>query len=453
MAPRKKKTAAKKKTAKKATPIKASPAAVSVNAAVATTPSTGNVWPPIGRFEDAGPEIEALQSKDEAVRALMHSVNSEERRIIVYADEASTPYMLRRPTGIMELDIDLGGGFPAGGPSFVSGPDNAGKTWLILKTMAYQQRLHGNRCRLAFAHTEGPFPYDQAINAGLKIAIPDSILEQWQEWRRQRGMPLMNLEQLQAFKEKVGEFYLVRGETGEDVLQTIIDMVRINVFQLIGCDSVQGLRPTADADKDLTDNEKRAAHATMMGRFFHLYTPFTTGINGSNETTLLFSQQVRANQERANASANIQKYIKDWAVTGSRAAKHYKLIDLLLWSGSVIKKGEGKDRHAVGKELKWETEKGKAGTHDHKTGDVSFYYGIGGTDDIGELLASGIKRGVIGMMGKSIVVRRPDTGEILEDFTAPNQVAMRRMLENDFDFEMALRREILTAAGIQCLYL
>lgn len=431
-----KKAQPKKKVAKKA-PAKKKPAPATKALAVVGT--------------------QELATRDEAIRALMHSMNSEDRRVIVHADEAPNPYMLRCPTGTIELDIDLGGGFPCGGCSIISGPDNAGKTYLVLKTMAMQQRLHGHACRLGFGLAEGAFPFDQAINAGLKIAVPDEILEEWQEWRRRRGMPLYTLDELQFFKQKVGEFYILRGATGEEILQTKLECIRTKAFNMIATDSLQGLQPSVDADKDIEDFEMRAAHATMIGKFFKKYIPLTTGLEGLNRTCVIFTQQVRANQERANAPSNMQKYIKDWAVTGSRAAKHYKLIDLVIWNGGVLKKGEGKARHAIGKEMKWLLDKGKAGTHDNKSGEVSFYYEKNGIDDVGELMTSGIKRGVIQTRQvtksrKEIVVARPDTGEILEDFTAPTQRAMRAMITADFDYELALRREILTAAGIECLY-
>lgn len=392
-----------------------------------------------------------LATRDEAIRALMHSINTEERRYIAPADEVPNVYMLRRPSGLMELDIDLGGGWPAGGLSIVSGPDNSGKTWLVLKTMAYQQKIYGHACRLAYALTEGAFPFDVAARAGLQLSLPDEMLDQAQEWRRLRGLPFFTDQELiSSFKTEVGKVYIIRGETGERVLKTMIDCVHTKAFSLIACDSLNGLQPSIDADKELTDNEKMAAHAAMVGKFLKKYVPLTTGLNGSNTTTVLFTQQVRANMERSNMNPAIQKYIKPWATAGAWASRHYKLIDLHVWSGSVIKKGAPKV--AVAKEFKWLIDKGKAGTHDNKNGEATFYYSLGGTDDIGELITSGIKRGVIALRGKQTVVRRPDTGEVLEDFTAPNQKVMRKMLENDFDYELALRREILTQAGIQCLY-
>lgn len=393
-----------------------------------------------------------INSRDEAIRALVQSFNRDGAHYIVTADQAPNPYFLRRPTGIMEMDIHLGGGFPAGGACFISGPDNSGKTWLTLKTMAMQQRLHGDNTRLAYALAEGAFPYDAAIKAGLRVYVPDEMVAQWQEWRNLRSLPPYTPEQLAYLQDPQfkDHLYIITGATGEDILQVVIDCVRINAFSVIAVDSLNGLQPSADAEKSMNEHEKLAAQATMIGRFFKKYIPLTTGFVGTNHTTVLFTQQVRANQDRANAPSYMQKYISQYVSSGGGySGRHYKLIGLLLDDGKVLKDS---NKNVLGKTIKWFLEKGKAGTHDNLGGEVSFFYDKGGVDEVGELLTSGIKRGVVQTRNKQTIVVRPDDHTVLEEFTAPSNASFRKMLEADFDFEVALRREILTSAGIQCLY-
>lgn len=430
-----------KKAAKKAAPAKKTTKPTKVAAVVQPTEAA-----PV-----AAVPTPDLATRDEAIHALMHALNKEDRKVIAPADEVTNPYMLRRPTNIIDLDIDLGGGFPAGGTSMVSGPDNSGKTWLLFKTMAQQQRIYGDSCRLAYGMSEGAFPFDQAINAGLKIPVPDDIIAQWNMWRALRGMPPYSEEEVAYFKQKVGEFHIFRGGTGEELLGVILKAVYINAYSIIGCDSLNGLLPGADASKELDKAAKKAAHAFMVDNFFRHYIPMTTGLNGVNPTSVIFTQQVRANQERAFAPSHMQAYLKPWAVSGSYAAKHYKLIDLII-NDRPLKKGEREDRHVVGKIISWFLDKGKAGTHDNKSGEVAYYYGLPGTDDIGELIASTIKRGVLQQFGNKYCIVRPDTREVREDLSAPSQKAFRKMLEADADFERAVRLEVLTSAGIRCLY-
>ncbi len=400
-------------------------------------------------------ELKTLPAKDQAIRAWINSANTKDNTHVVIASDAPNTYTLRRPTGIMELDIDLGGGFAAGGCGIISGPDNVGKSHLIFRTMAMQQRLYGNACRQVYAVTEGGFPFDQAIRAGCKIPVPDEMLEQWQEVRRLRNIPLYTKEQLLFFKQKIGDVYLIGGKTGEEVLANVIEAVRTNAFSLVACDSMQGLMPAANLKKEMTEEEKRAAHANMMKRFWTQYIPITGISYGeTNYTTVLFTNQVRSNQERANMPSYMQQHIPEWSPAGGgHTTRHYKLVDLVLWDSKVLRKKDNDDHSVpIGKLIHWKTEKGKAGTHDNKFGEVPFYYELGGPDVYGELLASGIKRGVLQQRGEKMVVVQPDTKVVLDDYTAPSAKAMRSMIQSDFDFELAIRREILTAAGIQCLY-
>lgn len=393
-----------------------------------------------------------LEQRDEAIRALAHSFNKEKERYIVTADEAPNPYFLRRPTGIIELDIDLGGGFPAGGCCFISGPDNSGKTWLMLRTMAMQQRLYGNAARVAWALAEGAFPYDQALRAGLRVYIPDEMIEEWNEWRKLRNMPEYTAEEVAYFQDPQykDQVRIITGPTGDDILQIVVDCVRTNAFSAIAVDSLNGLQPRVDADKDFNDNEKMASQATLLGRFFKKYIPLTTGFNRTNHTTVLFTQQVRANQDKANAPSYMQKWIPSYVSSGGGySGKHYKLIGLILSEGKKLKDS---GKNITGKMIDWDLEKGKAGTHDNKRGEVAFYYQRANIDEEGEVITAGIKRGVIQTRNKQIVVVRPEDNTVLEEFTAPNQNALRKMLEGDFEFSLALRREIMAQAGIQCLY-
>lgn len=125
---------AKKKTSKKpkkpTKPSKKSPVAVA-KAPVETAISAGTETQYTRERELTKAE------KNKRLRALKHQLGD----LLISADQASTPYMVRRPTGITELDIHLGGGFPAGGPSVLGGPYNSGKSWLMWRMIAMQQQI------------------------------------------------------------------------------------------------------------------------------------------------------------------------------------------------------------------------------------------------------------------------------------------------------------------------
>lgn len=453
MAARKKKAKKKttKKTTKKAAPKPPPPVVTGGGEPLAALA----VAPPPPPVTD-----QAFLERTAALDAVASSFNEAGHMVMVRGDEAPNPYIIRRPTGIMEMDIDLGGGFPAGGTCFVSGPDNAGKTWLMLETMAMQQRIYGDRCVQAMAVTEGGFPYDQCMRVGLRINVPDEMIRQWQQVRVQRGMAPYTVQDLAYFKQQVGDFRIIRGSTGEEVLTVLLQVIATRACSVVCVDSLQGLRPMADASKEMDEASKRAAHATMLTEFFKRYIPLTTGLSGVNETTVLMTQQVRSNSAKAEASANIQKYLKDWAIAGSYAARHYKLVDLIVWDGERKKVDiPGQGSTVVGKTLKWETEKGKAGTHDNISGEVQYRYMLNngtpfppGVDFLGTVMDSAQQRGVLRKVGNKYTLVRPDTNEVLEDYAAPSLKAFKRCMELDEEFEMAVRLEVLAAAGVQCLY-
>lgn len=378
-----------------------------------------------------------------------------DHRVIAFASEVPNTYELRRPSGIMELDLDTGGGAPAGGLTYISGPDNAGKTFLIMCYMVMHQKLYGPQSSLAYACVEGGFDFKRAINMGLKIAVPDKIIEQWDMERRQRGFPGYTKEEWAYFKQETGEFLLLGGHTGEEILQTTLNAIKSKLFGIVAVDSVSILLPEADADKDLDENNKRAANASLITDFIKHYTPMTSGLDGLNYTTLFFSAQVRSNQERANASPVMQKYIKQWATTGAFAGKHGKLLDVCVWSGEKIFQTLNKEKTCIGKETKYELLKGKAGTHDNVQGSFTFYYDNvlpAGIDRIDSVVTAGLRLGVIRERSGKIDVVRPEDGAVTEIRDIPGFANFKKMMEVDFDFELAVRREILAAKKIMCLY-
>lgn len=392
---------------------------------------------------------DSVVARRQLLDAIANSFNSENHIVVARADQAPNPYIVRRPTGITELDVHLGGGFPAGGLCFISGEDNTGKTWLLFQVLAMQQKIYGDNFTAAMAISEGGFPYDQALRVGFRIAVPDSMIMQWNQVRLQRGMPGYSAQDVEYFKTQIGDFRIIRGSNGEEVLTAVLRFVETHACSVICIDSLQGLQPIVDAGKELTENEKMMAHANMLGRFYKRYIPLTTGLNGVNETTLLGTQQARSNKAKADAPAHIQKYLKDWAIGGAYSTRHYKLVDLVLHDGSK----EKQNGEVISKDIHWELEKGKAGTHDNLHGSVKYSYRIpGGVDFVGTVVDSAIQRNLLRKVGNRYTLVRPGTEEVLEQYTAPSLKAFRRGMDLDFSFEMSVRLEVLASAGISCLY-
>lgn len=380
------------------------------------------------------------------------AMNKDGRKRVVSADEAPNLYELRRPTGIMSLDIDIGGGFPAGGLSIISGPDNAGKTWLVLRVMAMHQRLYGPSSNLAYTIAEGGFDFKRALQAGLVIAIPDEIINEWNQERLNIGMPPYTQQEILWFKRQIGGFKILRGYTGEEIMHVVLEAVKFNRFGIVAVDSLSILLPEADEAKDVGDTPKRAGNAGLLTDFMKKYTPHTSGLTESNPTSLIGIMQVRANDDIANAG-HMAKYMKKWKVTGAYIVKHGKLVDLQIWDGQLLRKAIHGTTQVYGKTLHWRTEKGKAGCHDNVTGETEFRYDIPqGHDDAWGLVTSGINRGVFVEERDGIQVYHPVTREKTALGGYADYSALVRVLNEDFEFNVQMRYFVLAANGVQCLY-
>jgi RecA/RadA recombinase len=445
---------AKAKVAKKATPTKA-PASkktkktTSAPALVVSSPSPDS-------FERASAQAQESLSANQTFTRSGDLSHAEKMRILngmrqknpdlfVSAEDLSSPYMLRRPTGVIELDVTLAGGFPAGGSSMLSGPYNSGKSWLLWRMFAMQQRIYGHEFIGAIAHAEGAIDYEHVRRCGCFIAVPDDVINGWNELRFQRGLPELTSQEVDYWKMQIGHLETVQGDTGEQILTGVLNLNEKGVCNIVAIDSITSLQSMKDADKDMDEESKRAAHAQMMKQFWLRYVPQTR--RGKNHTTVMMVQQV-VQRDKSNAGY-AAKYLSDWEVRGGESSKHYKLIDLVVSSGAKIRDTE---KNVIGKEVNYHTLKGKAGVHDNVNGSFSYYYHLNGTDVYGDLIGAAIRRGLLMQYGAQLVFMSAQTRDALDDVRYKNDGEVKERLIHDVAFEFAVRREILAASGIQCLY-
>jgi RecA/RadA recombinase len=390
------------------------------------------------------------------------------KTVVATADKVKNPYFVRRPTGIMELDIDMAGGFPPG-VSFISGPDGSGKSHLLYRTMAMHQRLYGERSAIALAAVESPIDHLFMRKLGVIIAVPDDVIEEKNNWRKEMGLPPFTKDEIKDMKRQIGSFWDVTGATMEQTLMTVIDILgdkslreADNQFGIVGIDSLNALIPQAWQATDLDENAQRAAHAACLTRFFAQYYPLSTALDGDQiYTSILFTQQVRSNPAKSTAPSHIAKFLPDYTTIGAYAGKHGKLIDVMLTNGAKKKdkREEGANAKAETnqKTLCWELTKGKAGTHEGKTGEVAFEFG---TEDYIDLqrtvLVSGMKHGVLleknGLLSHMGHVQKDSP--VREDLRIKNMPAdaLIKRMKDDVAFEYMLRRDVLAANKIECRY-
>lgn len=396
---------------------------------------------------------DTAEEKRKRLNALMAKINATAKRnVISFANEVPNPYFMRYPTGCMQLDIDMGGGFPAGGMSTITGPDGAGKTALMFMAMAFHQRIFGEHSAIAMACLEFLPDYFFMRACGVQIAIPDEMIAKVQEIRSNRGLTALTKDEVRGLKTQVGTFFIIRGETGPEVLDGVLDCFASKEFGIIGVDGINSFMTQAEAMADgIGDTVQQSGQASVLTRFCHTFHPMTLGMNGLNPTALICTGQVRANRERASAPGPMQKYIKQWQETFPWHIRHSRLLGLLIWKGQKIretKKGDTKGDQ-LGNVLNWETIKGKAGTHDGIQGETEFTYDTL-LDHPHTILQAGFKYGVIREEKGVISIVRPEDKEVLEDGIGGHDGFLERL--EDFEFELSVRQEILAAAGKTCTY-
>ena len=178
--------------------------------------------------------------------SLKNKINKDAKyELLHFANELPTPYLLRRPTGIMPLDLEIGGGWPAGGVVYISGPDNAGKSFILYKTYAMLQRIYGANSTILHVQAEGAPDYFYMRMCGFKVAIPKENIAQLQDIRKQRGLEPLSKEVVADLQDQIGDVIISTGKTMEDNIQVVLDFGLKNICQIIGIDSVSALVPSA----------------------------------------------------------------------------------------------------------------------------------------------------------------------------------------------------------------
>ena len=391
-----------------------------------------------------------LADKKRRVAAMMNKANEEAgHTVITYANKVPSTFCLRRPSGIMPFDLDIGGGFPAGCQVKISGPEGVGKTELLYYFYAMHQKIYGEESFLAHIFTESYPDLWFMRKCGVMIEIPDQMIEEKERERMMRGLPCYTKEERAWFKQQVGTFVVSGGMSGEILLGEVIDLTEENIFGIIGVDSITKIAPKSELDKDLDEEAKMAAKAALKNRFFDQYHKLVCNLDSPNYTTLLMLGQARANMDAG-------QWGRKWKPAEDYSGRHGYQISVLVYDGKNIDKEVQKKRRVVGKWLCWDIEKGKGTTHDNIRGEIEQFYTHPGDyltapiDLVKSIIAPGFKYAIFREIRGVIKTYRSTGEEWLGGVSGPD--ALLEMLRKDTKLELEVRREILAAAKTECLY-
>lgn len=379
------------------------------------------------------------------------------------ADTARSPYWLRRPTGILSLDIALGGGFHAGGTGEIWGPESAGKTFLTYLTAREVQKNYGEDSRILIFKTEMREDKDFARRAGLVVAYNGEEIEEMQKIRKDRfGYPDFTKEELEDLQMQVGDILYVTAATADHGFDAIVESLDANIFQLVIVDSLGALL-TKSVEEGATGDAHYAGGGSSRAitQFMNKVYPrlIMDRADGTmNETTVLGINQVRAKMGGGGnskfAGANEKRAADAWAW------RHGQMISLRIDKGTRFK--VEKDPESKGHEVRWRTEKGKGGTHDGLVGTYDYWHferkrpvflrdaeedWQGGVAYQEDLVAAAKAHGVIEVNGAWYTMELG--GEV---HRAQGEAAFAQILADHPELGVELREETLRAAQIMARF-
>lgn len=192
------------------------------------------------------------------------------------------------PTGILSIDMLLGGGFPKNRHAEIYGDFSTGKTYLSLMLIATAQSL-GINC--AFVDVEGSF---------------DPV------WAEHLGVDLNEL------------VFIPQDEHGPKVVNVVETLLRSKLYGVVIVDSIASLLPKEEYEKDMTAGSMGAEQAKMMSKAMRKLTA------ANSETALVF-----LNQTREKIGVVFGSKV---TTPGGRAMRHYSSIRLEMVKTETLKK-------------------------------------------------------------------------------------------------------------------
>lgn len=354
--------------------------------------------------------------------------------VIQRGTELEGRFDLRRPCGIAGLDIDTGGGLPAGGLSQIDGPDGSGKNMLAYRFLGEVQGLYGDETNIFMLCMEFPFDKDYAAFHGFHVPYSMYEIGVRQRARKKEGLDPYTKDEIKDMTSKKGKgtFHLLRG-SAEANLDAVVEMIRSNAYQIGVIDSWDSMLTIPEEEADLADDPRIANSSSVQTKWmkkvqgaltprkrcpecWSLHLDFRKHGSGSynyycgakdcdwkgkdvfleeNETTIIGIRQVRANMKKS-------KFGPEYKVGGAWALKHGKLVDIQLRPGERIMAKDGKTK--IGKEINYEITKGKAGTHEGKKGMLRYFFGPPEVDTEHNLFTTATAMGVIRRGGSTYYI-------------------------------------------------
>jgi len=277
------------------------------------------------------------------------------------ASDVITAHHIRRPTGILDLDLGLGGGLHAGGHIEVFGAESAGKTAFCFRVAGEVQRIYGDDSVIVYLATETNPDITFARRNGFCVSYPEQSIESFERILKSKGQPPFSADELDDLRCQIGEVIIIKGATSDESLEILVKAIKKfgDRIQLIIIDSLGALLP-----KHVEEGEVGDAHyggsSRMVTNFMNKVTP--EFLMQKADGTVLETTILGINQARADMRTASKRETK--AAAGAYAWKHGQLASIELKKGKPLAATKDKAGH----EVNWTIRKGKVGARDGKKG-------------------------------------------------------------------------------------
>jgi len=382
----------------------------------------------------------------------------DKRRYVSTADETMTPFKMRRRFGICSLDVAIGGGAPAGGPTQIAAPDGVGKNALVWQGVKEVQEVYKDESAIIWLPTE--FAVDKPFGHmfGAVCPMSDAEIDLENRARKRDNRKQLTKKQADRMQRELGSFVVLDEGTTANRFEALVELVKTNQFQIAVVDSIAAILTDQRDETPLGQFAQQSSEAFLVTEFQKklwgaLGAPYDPdGNNQPNWTTLLLINQVRA------ARGATGPFARKWKVGGAHALKHGKLLDILLTRGKPLEgkrvigvdaEGEEKTKKVkIGKEVNWEITKAKAGTHEGQKGTLEYHYDSGWQVEK-DLVDTARATGVIQRVGTSKYAVIDVDGEVADEIKGKE--ALYDAAYDEFWFrtvyDLVLRKE-----GVSCIY-
>ena len=322
----------------------------------------------------------------------------------------------RIPSGSLTLDYITGGGIPRGRLTQFKGKESSGKTTTACKVVGNVMRSGGE---VAWAAAEG-FDKKWARKTGAPIPYNEAELAKMNKLQRK-------------FIEKQewpGSFTLISADTGDSLLDVVIDFTRSGQFDLIVIDSLAMLRSTRIMN-DSVEKENRGGQGKMFSEWTaKMYPAFNNQESMGNPKTAI----IGINQLRDQGFQSQFQMAPD--SPGGWALKHGKGLDVQFTPEDLIIEAFTDYRVVYGRTTQIKVTKSKV-CPPFREGTFDFYFEdymghkAGEIDLAKEIRVLGTRLGLIKQGGSwfSIGGKKLHGGEKFDSYLRANPKVMNALEE------------------------